>query len=85
MGIATLVQVFSISTIFNLTHKEEEVWLDGTHPMFFEESSCVCMPSFMLVDPFLFRANVPFLAYFFNLLKKKKKKKKKNFFFEYRK
>ena len=38
--------LFFLSTIFDifsLTHKREEVWLDGTHPMLFAESSWVCM------------------------------------------
>ena len=39
---------------FNLVHKEEEVWPGRTHPMLFAESSCVCMPSFTSVAPFLF-------------------------------
>ena len=34
--------------------KEEEVWPDGTHPMLFKESDCVCMPSSWSVDPILF-------------------------------
>ena len=50
--------------IFSLTHKEEEVWLDGTQPMLLEESSCVCMPSFRPVAPFFFSGKVPFLAFF---------------------
>ena len=48
--------------IYSLTHREE-VWPDGTHPMLFAESSCVCMPSFRPVAPFLFLAKVPFLAF----------------------
>ena len=54
----------TIFGIFSLTHKEEKVWLDGTHPMLLEESNCVGMPSFRPVAPFLFLAKVPFLAYF---------------------
>ena len=34
--------------------KKEEVWSDGTHPILFAESSCVCMPSFRPVAPFFF-------------------------------
>ena len=66
MGIDTQVQVFSKYHFwfFSLTHKEQEVWQDGTHPKLFEESSCVCMPSFRPVDPFLFLAKVPFLAFY---------------------
>ena len=47
-----------------LHRKGEEVWLDGTHPMLFEESSCVCMRSFRPVAPFLFLAKVPFFIFF---------------------
>ena len=36
------------------------MWLDETHPMLFEESSCVCMPSFRPVAPFLFLAKYHF-------------------------
>ena len=43
------------------------MWLDGTHPMLFEESSCVCIPSFRPVAPFLFLAIVPFLDFFWNI------------------
>ena len=42
----------TIFDIFSLTHKEEEVWPDGTHPMLFAESSCVCVPSFWPVAPY---------------------------------
>ena len=31
---------------FSLTHKEKEVWPDGTHPMLFTESICVFIPKF---------------------------------------
>ena len=34
----------NILDFFNITHKEEEVWPDRTHPMSFEESSCVYIP-----------------------------------------
>ena len=44
----------TIFAIFSLTHREEEVWLDGTHPMLFAESNCVCMPKFKPVDLFFF-------------------------------
>ena len=40
------------------------MWPDGTHPMLFAESSCVCMPSFRPVAPFFFLGKVPFLAFF---------------------
>ena len=40
------------------------MWLDWTHSMLFEQSSCVCMPSFRPVAPSLFLAEVPFLAFF---------------------
>ena len=36
--------VFFLSTIFNifsLTHNEEEVWPDGTHPMLFIVKLCL--------------------------------------------
>ena len=39
---------------FSLLHKEEEVWPGGTHPMLLPESSCVWMPSFRSVAPFIF-------------------------------
>ena len=45
---------------FSLTHKEEEVWPDGTHPTFFTESSCVSTPSFRFVAPSFFLAKVHF-------------------------
>ena len=32
--------------ILSFTHKEEEVWPDGTHPMLYAESICVCMLKF---------------------------------------
>ena len=35
-------------------HKEEEVWPDGTHPMLFAESSCVCMPRFWTCSSIIF-------------------------------
>ena len=55
----------TIFDIFSLTHKEEEVWPDGTHPMLFTESSCVCMLKFRPVAPFfLFWVKVPFLEFF---------------------
>ena len=50
--------------------KEEEVWLDGTHFMLFEDSSCVCMPSFRPVAPFFFLAKVTLLVLFFFLIQK---------------
>ena len=31
---------------FLALHKENKVWPDGTHPMLFAKSSCVCIPSF---------------------------------------
>ena len=54
----------SIFGIFSLTHKEKEVCPDDTHPMLFEESSCVCMQSFRPVAPFIFLAKIPFLDFF---------------------
>ena len=54
----------TILDIFNLTHKEEDVWPDGTHPMLFAESSCICMPSFRPVAPFFFLSKVPFFFFF---------------------
>ena len=58
---------FLISTIlgiFSLTHKEEEVWPDGTHPMLFVESSCVCIPSFRFVAPFFFSSKSTTFGFF---------------------
>ena len=40
--------------IFSLTHKEEEVWPDGTHPILFAESVVSACQSFRLVAPFFF-------------------------------
>ena len=49
--------------IFTLTHnQEEEVWPDGTYPMLFNESNCVCLQSFRSVTPF-FLEKVLFLAF----------------------
>ena len=31
------------------------MWPDGTHPMLFAESSCICVPSFRSIAPFYFR------------------------------
>ena len=53
----------SFSAFFSLTYKEEAVWPDGTHPMLFEELSCICMPSFRYEDLFFFLVKVPFLAF----------------------
>ena len=50
---------------FSLTHKEEEVWPDGTHHMLFAESSYICMLKFRSVAPFFFLAKVPFWLFFF--------------------
>ena len=55
----------TIFSIFSFTHEEKEVWPDGTHPMLFAESSCVCMPSFRPVAPFFFQAKVPFAVLLF--------------------
>ena len=54
----------TIFGIFCFTHKGEEVWPDGTHPMLFAESSCVSMPSFRSVAPFFFLEKVPFSGFF---------------------
>ena len=55
---------------FDLTHKKEEVWPNGTHPMLFAESICVCMPTFYACNSILFFvAKVPFLVIF--LIQKK--------------
>ena len=66
---------FFRSTIFlhfSLTHKEEEVWPDGTHPMLFAESSCACMP-FRPVVPFYSGKITIFVSFaivvFFNIEK----------------
>ena len=55
----------TIFDIFSLTHKEEKVWLDGTHSMLFEESSCVCMSSFGPVASFIFSVKSTILSSFF--------------------
>ena len=56
----------NIFGIFTLTHKKEEVWPDGTHPMIFAESSCVYIPIFRPIASFCFMVKVPFLwIYFF--------------------
>ena len=36
----------TIFDIFSLTHKEEDVWPDGSHPMLFEELSLSACQSF---------------------------------------
>ena len=53
----------TIFGIFRFTHKKEEVWPDGIHPILFAESGYVCMPSFRPVAPFFFLEKVPFLAF----------------------
>ena len=60
----------TIFGIFSLTHKEEEVWPDGTHPMLFTESSCVCMPSFRPVALLFFSGkSIIFVVVFFQYRK----------------
>ena len=51
MGLCQRNKIFDT---FSLTHKEEDVWPDRTHPMLFAESSCVCMPSSRPVALFFF-------------------------------
>ena len=54
----------TILGILSLSHQEEEVWPDGTHPMLFAVSSFVCMPTFRSVASFFFLAKVTFLRVF---------------------
>ena len=51
MGRGKKKSQYEKSSIFDIsfTHKEEDVWPDGTHPMLFAESSCVVYLSFRLV------------------------------------
>ena len=61
--------MFFRSTIFDnfcLTHKEEEVWPDGTHPMLFTVSSCVSMPIFRSVTPFFFSGKSTIFCFILN-------------------
>ena len=50
--------------IFSLTHNEEVVWPDATHPMLFAESSVSACQNFRPVGPSFFLAKEAFLAFF---------------------
>ena len=40
------------------------MWLNGTQPMLFAESSCACLPNFRSVVPFIFLEKVSLWAFF---------------------
>ena len=54
----------TIFDIFSLTHKEEEVWPDGTHHMLFVSQIVSAYQRFRPVALFFFLEKVPFLAFF---------------------
>ena len=49
---------------FLVLYAEEYMWPDGTHPMLFRESSCVCMLSFRPFAKFFFGKSFIFLGFF---------------------
>ena len=51
--------------VFFALNTDKEVWPDGTHPMLFVESSCICVPSFTTVASLFFSVKSSIFVVFF--------------------